>query len=362
MNKISAVICELNPQHAGHAYLFEKAKEDSQYLIAIMSGNFVQRGECAIFDKYKLAKAAVNAGADLVLELPFPWSSSSAAYFAQAGVHLANQLGCSHLYFGSETGNLAALQLAARTLNGSAFQTRFRGSGQAGARRETLLKELCPQLPADILSGANDILGAEYCRFLGNLIPVPVKRIDCTGASAVRASIAEKIQQTGSNPEGAVLFERLASLLFQYLRLTDGPPEGYAEGDGGVIRRLYKAAREAVSGEELFRLAATKQYTNARLRRAALFACTETTVEMLREMPAFTRVLAANEAGRAFLAALRRKESKVQVITNPRERNNLSSIGLIQYMHAQRADSIYTLCMEPVRPAGWFASINPIML
>ncbi len=362
MKKISAVICELNPQHAGHAYLFERAKEDAQCLVAIMSGNFVQRGECAIFDKYKRAKAAVNAGADLILELPFPWSSSSAAYFAKAGVHLANQLGCSHLYFGSETGDLESLQLAAKTLNSSAFQTQFRSAGQAGVQREALLKELCPQLPVGVLTGANDILGAEYCRFLGNMIPVPVKRIDCTGASAIRISMAEKIRQTGSNPEGAVLPERLASLLFQYLRLTDAPPQGYAEGDGGVIRRLYKAAREAESGEELFRLAATKQYTNARLRRAALFACTKTTVEMLRELPVFTRVLAANEAGRAFLASLRRKNCGVQIVTNTRDRSCFSEKELAQYLHAQQADSIYTLCMKPVRPAGWFASMNPIML
>ncbi len=362
MNKISAVICELNPQHAGHAYLFEKAKEDSSCLIAIMSGNFVQRGECAIFDKYNRAASAVHAGADLVVELPFPWSSSSAAYFAQAGVHLAKQLGCSHLYFGSETGDRDALQLAAKVLDSIDFQARFRDVGQAGVRREQLLAELCPQLPAVLLNSANDILGAEYCRFLDPLIPVPVRRIDCTGASVLRASMMEKICQTGENPEGAVLFNRLASLLFQYLRCADRPPEGFAEGSGGVIRRLYNTAQETVSGADLFQRAATKQYTNARLRRAALFACTGTTVDMLREMPAFTRVLAANETGRAFLASIRRKARGVQIITNHRDRSRLSEKELAQFMHAQRADSIYTLCMEPVRPAGWFASMNPIML
>ena len=362
MNKISAVICELNPQHMGHAYLFEKAREDSSCLIAIMSGNFVQRGECAIFDKYKRAASAVHAGADLVVELPFPWSSSSAAYFAQAGVHLAKQLGCSHLYFGSETGDRAALQLAARILNSSDFQARFHGVGQAGVRREQLLSELCPQLPAALLNGANDILGAEYCRFLDHLIPVPVRRIGCTGASALRASMTAKICQTGENPEGAVLSDRLALLLFQYLRCAEKPPEGFAEGSGGVIRRLYNTAQEAVSGADLFQRVVTKQYTNARLRRAALFACTGTTVDMLCEVPAFTRILAANETGRFFLASIRRKECGVQIITNHRDRNHLSEKELAQYLNAGRADSIYTLCMEPVHPAGWFAAMNPIVL
>ena len=362
MNKISAVICELNPCHEGHAYLFEKAREDSSCLIAIMSGNFVQRGECAIFDKYRRAASAVRAGADLVVELPFPWSSSSAAFFAQAGVHLAKHFGCSHLYFGSETGDLAALQLAARILNSSDFQARFHDVGQAGVQRAQLLSELCPQLPTGLLNGANDILGAEYCRFLEHLIPVPVKRIDCTGASALRASMIEKIRQTGENLEGAVLPDRFASLIFQYLRCAEIPPEGYAEGGGGVIRRLYKIAQKAVSGVDLFQQAATKQYTNARLRRAALFACTGTTADMLREMPAFTRVLAANETGKAFLASLRGKTCGVQILTNPRDRSRLSERELAQYVHAGRADSIYTLCMDPVRPAGWFAAMNPFML
>lgn len=125
MNKISAIICELNPLHEGHIYLFQRAKENAQCLIAIMSGNFVQRGECAVFDKYTRAASAVNAGADLVLELPFPWCSGSAAFFARAGVHIAESVGCTHLYFGSETGDLHALQLVAETLNTREFQTEF---------------------------------------------------------------------------------------------------------------------------------------------------------------------------------------------------------------------------------------------
>lgn len=362
MNKISAVICELNPQHTGHAYLFEKAKKNARCLVAIMSGSFVQRGECAIFDKYRRAASAIAAGADLVLELPFPWSSGSAAYFAQAGVHIAEHLGCSHLFFGSETGDLTALQLAAKTLNSRAFQDQFHRAGRAGARRDALLAQLCPQLSTGLLSGANDILGAEYCRFLDKLVPVPVKRIDCTSASAIRISMLEKIRQASANPEEAVLPDRLAAILFQYLRCTDAPPEGYAEGDGGVIRRLYKTAQKAVSGADLFRLAATKQYTNARLRRAALFALTKTTAEMLRTPPAFTRVLAANEAGRIFLARQRRKAYDVQIITNSRDRSRLFAEGLEQYIHSEKADSLYTLCMDPVRSAGWFAAMNPVML
>lgn len=362
MNKISAIICELNPLHQGHIYLFQKAKENAQCLIAIMSGNFVQRGECAVFDKYTRAASAVNAGADLVLELPFPWCSGSAAFFARAGVHIAESVGCTHLYFGSETGDLHALQLVAETLNSREFQTEFQTVGQAGARREKLLARLCPGLPSAVLSGANDILGSEYCRFLQKMVPVPVKRMDCTGAAALRADMAEEILRTGENPQGAVLSHRLADLLFYFLRCMDAPPEGFAEGGGGVIRRLYKVAQEAESGADMFLRGATKQYTNARLRRGALFALTKTTMDMLRAQPTYTRVLAANTEGRAYLAGLRKEEGHIQLITNHRGRNGLSVEERRQYLHAQRADAVYTLCMEPPRPSGWFAAANPEML
>lgn len=362
MKKISAVICELNPLHGGHVFLFEKARENAQCLIAVMSGNFVQRGECAIFDKYTRAEAAVEAGADLVLELPYPWSSGSAEFFAAAGVHIAQAIGATHLYFGSETGDLTSLQKAAATLNSGAFQKQFCGVWQAGARRKELLAQLCPSLSPAFLSGSNDILGTEYCRRLKETIPVPVKRIDCKSASALRASITQEILETGENPTGAVLFRRLADLLFYFLRCADVTPQGFAEGGGGVIQRLMGAAQKAVDGTDMFTLAATKQYTNARLRRGALFAMTRTTVGMLRTMPYFTRVLAANETGRALLSHMRREEKMVQIITNHRERNTLSGQGGSQYAHAEKADTLYTLCMDPPRPAGWFFAMHPIMI
>ena len=84
MKRISAIICELNPLHEGHKHIFSAAKEKSDVLIAVMSGNFVQRGETAVYDKYKRARSVLSAGADLVLELPFPYSASSAEFFARA--------------------------------------------------------------------------------------------------------------------------------------------------------------------------------------------------------------------------------------------------------------------------------------
>ncbi len=362
MKKISAVICELNPLHSGHVFLFQKAKEDARCLVAIMSGHFVQRGESAIYNKYARALSAVEAGADLVLELPYPWSSGSAEFFAAAGVHIAQNVGATHLYFGSETGDLDALQKAAKTLNSAAYRQQFCGACRAGTRREELLTQLCPDIAPGFLSGSNDILGAEYCRWLTKTVPVPVRRIDSISASALRASITREILETGENSRDAVLFYRLADLLFYFLRCADLPPHGFAEGGGGVIQRLFGSAQKAVDGMDMFAKAATKQYTNARLRRGALFAMTRTTSDMLRTLPRFTRVLAADAAGRNFLSHIRREEKAIQILTNYRDRNALFEEGAVQYAHAEKADALYTLCMDPIRPAGWFSAMHPAML
>ena len=109
--KICGIICEYNPLHKGHIYQIQKAKEiiKPDYIVCIMSGNFVQRGENAVFDKFARTKAVLNSGADAVVELPTIYSLQSAEYFAFGGVQIADNIGCSHLCFGSESGDIDVL-------------------------------------------------------------------------------------------------------------------------------------------------------------------------------------------------------------------------------------------------------------
>ena len=116
---ITAIISEYNPLHKGHLYHIETARKETNadFIIAIMSGNFVQRGTPAIIDKYTRAEAALKSGVDLVLELPTMYATASAEYFALGGVSLANTLGCvTHLSFGSEYGQADKFMDAARLL------------------------------------------------------------------------------------------------------------------------------------------------------------------------------------------------------------------------------------------------------
>ena len=107
--QVTAVICEYNPFHLGHEYQLKNIKENA--VIAVMSGSFTQRGDAAVLSKYERAEIAVRCGADLVLELPFPYSSASAAVFGAAGVHIIRALGCvDALCFGSESDDISSLQ------------------------------------------------------------------------------------------------------------------------------------------------------------------------------------------------------------------------------------------------------------
>ena len=103
--KTAAIICEYNPFHNGHLYQLEKARNDTNadYLIVVMSGDFVQRGEPAIADKYMRTRMALSGGADLIIEMPAIYATASAEYFATAGIGILDQLGCvDYLSFGSE--------------------------------------------------------------------------------------------------------------------------------------------------------------------------------------------------------------------------------------------------------------------
>lgn len=355
MIKTSAVICELNPAHEGHKYVFEHAKEQGGAVVAVMSGNFVQRGENAIYDKYKRAEAALDIGADLVLELPFPWSCSSAQYFATASVYIAESIGAHRLFFGSECGDPAALSRAAEITSGEEFNRALPADVRAAEHREKMLRAIAPDLPEGLLSSANDILGIEYIKNLKNAVPVPVKRISAESASFLRENMAENKEKY---PD-AVYFERLAELEFLRLRCEADPVFDTAEASGGVGERLYKAAFSAKNGREMFEIASTKQYTNARLKRAALYHMMDVKKYDIEALPRFSAVLAFNVTGQKLLANLRKK-SRIPLVTKPSSVKYLPIDAARQAQKSLFADSIYALLEG--KSSDRFIKASPIVI
>lgn len=188
--RVNGIIAEYNPFHNGHLYQMEESRRltGADYTVAAMSGNFVQRGAPALLDKHVRAEAALQCGADLVLEIPVLYATASSEYFAAGAVALLDRLGVvTHLSFGSECGDLGALRQVAEVLaeEPEAYRASLRKLLRQGvsypAARIRALAEVCSLAGGgEILSGPNDILGADYLKALflrGSAItPVTVRR------------------------------------------------------------------------------------------------------------------------------------------------------------------------------------------
>lgn len=378
----NGIICEYNPFHAGHAYLLERAREHGR-VICLVSGNFVQRGEAAVLPPHERAKMALAAGADLVLELPFPYSCGSARYFATAGVRALAGVGCDTLAFGSETADRAAILTGAEKLNGAAFaeelEARTPETGDAAAHFAAL-----GDTPA-----ANDILALEYARaILAEGLPMEIFLVlregagyhDATlgagfpSATALRQKLAEGVDITPFLPPvvgdiwenatesygGVAETARLGTALLARLRAGD-LPTNIADCGGGLLAHLAKAAYRATNYAELCREAATKRYTNGRLRRAMLYLLAGVTREDLLAPPAYLRVLGANECGREYLAKTR-KTRTVCVVTKNSELDLSESCVARQHALEDACHALYALCLpRPTLPAA-LASKPPVML
>lgn len=336
---VAGVVAEYNPFHNGHRYqLKETRRLGATHIVAVMGGNFLQRGAPALVEKHWRARAALLSGADLVLELPLPWACATAERFAFGAVSLLDALGVVEmLSFGSEAGDAAALAGAARAVDHPAVEEKIprlleRGCTYAAARQQAVEAVFGPQV-AGLLSSPNDILGVEYLRqltALGSAIrPVSIPRAgaghhgDCpqdgtASASWLRARveagrIAETVPYMPAQSLG-VLEEALAAgesarpeLLERPLlaRLRTMPPAELAalpDISEGLEHRIFAAVKNASSLEELLESVKTKRYTHARLRRVLLSAWLGLTADLNRHAPPYLRVLGMNDRGTQVLS------------------------------------------------------------
>lgn len=379
--KTVAVICEFNPFHEGHALLFRRIREiegADAAILCVMSGAFVERGEAAAFPKTVRAAAAVEAGADLVVELPFPFSCSSAERFARAGTHIAAALGADVLAFGSECGDLTALSETADLLESPAFRAAEAAetdSSSVGcaAKTEHILRALgAPQKTVALLRQPNDLLAVEYLRAIRrggfSLAPLAVRREgDAHGETAPGASMSSaairrllrkektaKIALSSLPSTVSLLFENaisegkwtadpqiLVDQLFFYYRFCDRDALLACDGlSGGLGDRILTCARRAANAETFFALLRTKKFTDAHLRRALLYGFFSVTREQLNEPPAYTQVLAMNDTGRRLLAA-QRKNTAISLLTKPADHRALTGAAARQAALSLRADVLF---------------------
>lgn len=387
--KTVAVICEYNPFHHGHALLFHRIRErfgEDSAILCIMSGSFVQRGEPAVLTKWARAKAAVCEGADLVLELPFPYSASAAERFARAGIAIADSLGCvDHLAFGSETGDTAHLVEVAQNMESEAFRASYTevDANKAGGSAEKSAQAYAIAFGKEpTLLKPNDILGIEYIRSLirrkSAILPVAFAREGAAHDEMKTGEIgsamsARRLLYEGRSEEllsllpcgsTAVLREELSAgrsmvserkfldLLLLHFRLHDAEQLRSADGlGGGLAERICACAQKAKTGEEFFSLVRTKRYTDAFLRRALLSGLFGVTRERLNDTPKYTQVLAFSEVGQKILSKIRKKTA-LPILTKPADYKAFPEEAKEAAVLSYRADSIYSaLLTKPSSPS-----------
>ena len=343
--KAVGIVAEYNPFHGGHQYQIRKIREScgaDTPVVAVMSGDFVQRGEAASYDKFTRAEAAVRGGVSLVIELPLPWSLSSAEGFARGGVGLLGATGVvGALSFGSESGDLSAIEKTAAVLDTPEYNETLKAmltggtpfaAARAGAARALLGNT------AAVLNTPNDLLAVEYLRAaakLGHTFKyIPIRREgsvhDGAGsASELRALLREGESLAGRIPgeawdvfrcadeagRGFVSPESLRTAILS--RLRERTPEDFAavpDAAEGLHFRLYEAARRGVSPEEIADLARSKRYAHARLRRMVMCAALGVRAGDADGVPPYIRALGFDARGAALLREMKTRAA-LPVIT-----------------------------------------------
>lgn len=337
METVCGIVAEYNPFHNGHLYQIKQTREKADCIAVVMSGHFTQRGDLACFSKWTRAKAALLCGADLVVELPVPFACASAERFALGSISILAGLGCVDLVsFGSESGNLAALEACAQAclqVDGSPeMQAALRKGLSYPRARQQALGET-----GELLSQPNNTLGIEYIKAAKKLgVPLSfltVKRMGAghdssrpdsqfASASYLRGQLKQGLSMDEYLPPQALTcyqgqpaadFSRLETALLYRLR-TMGKEEFAALPDvtEGLENRLHAAARRAISVEGFLLEVKTKRYTLSRLRRILCAALLGLTKRDQQELPPYARVLGCTERGKGLLARAR-KSSDIAV-------------------------------------------------
>lgn len=384
--KTAAIICEYNPFHNGHKYHIEQTRKQhgATHIVCVMTGNFTQRGDVALCDKYERARAALMSGADLVLELPVAFSLASAEYFARGAVHIIKSLGCADmLSFGSETGDSSILKEAAGAvhfaLDSDAFLDYMKKGMSYPAALKATVEEYYTSDVVDILTGPNNILGVEYIRALdmagGTIEPVTVKRYGAAHDSeeisrTVSASKLRKMIRNGedvslytefSGYENYACIERLEAAILAKLRtMTRSDFEKLPNGGGGIENRMVKAVKTATSLPQLMLMIKSKNFTMSRVRRLILCAFLGITKNDLKTMPSYIRILGMNDKGKEILAAS--KDCPLPIDTSLSALSKTSDTAAKQVRLEERAGNMYALALEKRRPCGTEFTAKPIII
>ena len=383
--RVVGIVAEYNPFHSGHAYHLAQAKAltQSDFALVVMSGDFVQRGEPAMFSKHLRTKWALAQGADLVIGLPTVCSLTSAAGFARGAIALLDGLQVvDTLCFGSELGDVSLLQQALDAADTPAYAQALTASLKQGgsypAARDAALRAAQGVTP-----GPNDILGLEYLRALSlchsAITPYALRREGAghdqdglfgphASATALRGCIQAgdleslapylspqvRSDMVAQLAQGDIrTFSQLSPvLLYALRRLSKAQLADLGEVREGLENPLYRACREAATMEELLTLVKTRRYPMARLKRACLCAALGITRADLEQLPQglYCRVLGLRRQAMPLLARLC-QASRLPVICRYADAQGLTPAQVRFFQLDRFAAEIAPLAARQPQPA-----------
>ena len=362
MSRVLGIIAEYNPFHNGHLYHIAKSKQETgaQYVIAVISGNFVQRGNTSIINKWTKARMALLNGADLVIELPTIYSISSAENFAEGAIKILNSLGVvDTLSFGMEANDISTLNNIANVLYNEPkeYVTMLshelsKGNSYPKARENALLLYLNDiKRYANVMSGSNNILGIEYLKALrktkSTITPVGIKREkvlyndkyivdEFASATAIRKMLMTKelndISKVMPRNSYLLLGEELKKghyvidiarfekeIIYTLRKMSVQDIAKLPDVSEGLENSLKNAADSCNTLKDLINIVKTKRFTQTRIQRILLYCLlgiTKKQMETSRKVIPYARVIGFNNKGKELISEMMKLNPKLNIVTS----------------------------------------------
>ena len=394
MNKVLGIVAEYNPFHNGHLYHINESKKavNADYTIVIMSGNFVQRGDTSLIDKWSKAQMAIQNGVDLVIELPLLYSISSAENFAEGSIKILNSLNIvDYLSFGCELCDVNILNEFANVLYHEPKEfvsvlnhELSKGFSYPKARENALLMYLNDiRKYANILSSPNNVLAIEYLKALkkykSTITPISINRnkVDYNSTEIVdgyaSATAIRKIATTSDvwslrrvMPKSSfdIMYECLRSgktvsslarfereIIYNLRRMSITEIANLPDVSEGLEYAIKNAANSCNTIDDLLSMVKSKRYTMTRLKRIlvyCLLGITTKDIQLSKKANPYIRVLGVNEKGKELLSGIHHANPKLDIITSVKQYMDSSNNKILKAMLEKDifATDIYTLGYE----------------
>lgn len=379
MNTACALICEYNPFHTGHKYQIEQLKQHFTHIVCIMSGATVQRGEFAIADKYLRARAAVAEGADIVVELPYPYSSLGAKDFAAAGVHIAKSLGLSTLAFGAEDDCDILRRIAVFLLQETAKKqikalTKIQKSISYPQARQSIIAEKFGIEAGKLITKPNNILAVEYMMSGGDRFNYfAVKRDPALKSASFIRNVPHEDLSHWLPRKSAEIYNTINRRDIKNLELAILAKLRIADSDSlydiydmtpDLAMRIIKSAEKATNVAALMSFTAAKTDTTAKLRRAVLHSFIGGTKAAAKELPRFSNLLAAKSDSLYLLKGKGSEDHTAEftLLSKPAHYKMLLETAKTQFLLNAKAEALAALAAIKVEAADAHLRASPIII